>query len=687
MNTRFERTSVCLVITCALFGGAFAVASPLAHGQERYAAEREWSRERVKEVIDELAPDPSVDAISVSADGRVIAFESEGQIHIVRDIDGGTAPRGIGDGSLLSIAPDGRHVALRRAAGKPAVCIVDVVSPETSVVAEYPLANDSSQLSLAWSPESRSVAIAEGVNAASGARTEEADPIVVRTSQTFPNALHAAVAYEGMYGQLWDRTGVVSKLVMLDTTTGKPEIIAERSGVLENLAWAPDGSFIAASLSGADVGVGMKPWPRLVTIDTRSHEVTVLPEGGLYSGVAISPSGLVIAALRVDSPGYYPRITLVSTRTGKWRDIHVDRALIDGGPLHWLSDHELIGAFRDGVGTSIQVVDINKAKVVAQEPVMTAVRAFPYATRERQVRLQSEPGVVARIVISDRGAEREIWARPMRSEFLRKATYHALYWKGADGETVEGVLILPPRSKELPPVIFSAYPGTATWSSMRNGSTEQDGLLLARGYAIFRINSRGPHVVFGTFAKGSRRRAEGSFGANGIKNLVGDIRGGVNALRRSGLVDTSRMCAYGHSNGGATVMQIITRASLFNCAVIKSPAFLEFQDAYYLMPGNLHRLVADLAGGRSPPEDPPLFDEMNPILRAGNVQGRVMILTGRQDIVAVLNSTKFFNAMYAAGKEAELVVYPAEEHVFGEAANADMWWRVISFFGQHARVE
>jgi acylaminoacyl-peptidase len=134
-------------------------------------------------------------------------------------------------------------------------------------------------------------------------------------------------------------------------------------------------------------------------------------------------------------------------------------------------------------------------------------------------------------------------------------------WKGVHGDTVEGILELPPDYKEgqkLPLVVeLHGGPTTATRFHLRfwiYGRT----LLPARGYALLSPNYRGST----------------GYGDKFLTDLVGhendievaDILAGVDALVARGIADPERLGVMGWSNGGFLTNCLITKSTRFKAA-------------------------------------------------------------------------------------------------------------------------
>jgi dipeptidyl aminopeptidase/acylaminoacyl peptidase len=134
-------------------------------------------------------------------------------------------------------------------------------------------------------------------------------------------------------------------------------------------------------------------------------------------------------------------------------------------------------------------------------------------------------------------------------------------WKGANGDTVEGILELPPDHKpgqRLPLVVeIHGGPTTATYRQLQfwiYGRT----LLPAKGYAVLSPNYRGST----------------GYGDKFLTDLIGrendidveDILKGVDAMVERGIADPERLGVMGWSNGGYLTNCLISQTTRFKAA-------------------------------------------------------------------------------------------------------------------------
>jgi dipeptidyl aminopeptidase/acylaminoacyl peptidase len=229
-------------------------------------------------------------------------------------------------------------------------------------------------------------------------------------------------------------------------------------------------------------------------------------------------------------------------------------------------------------------------------------------------------------------------------------------YKAKDGLEINGYLTTPNGKdvRNLPLVVLvhggpaaRDEPGFDWWSQA----------LASRGYAVLRANFRGSDGYGAAFGIAG-------YGQWGRK-MQTDLSDGVRDLARQGLIDPKRVCIVGASYGGyAALAGAAFDPGVYRCA------------ASVAGPSDLHRMVVWTKGhsgvaaqrywtrfmGASDPQDKAL-DEISPSEHADKVTIPVLMVHGRDDTVVPLEQTRIMEkALREAGKPAEVVVMPGEDH-------------------------
>jgi dipeptidyl aminopeptidase/acylaminoacyl peptidase len=156
------------------------------------------------------------------------------------------------------------------------------------------------------------------------------------------------------------------------------------------------------------------------------------------------------------------------------------------------------------------------------------------------------------VLLSNLNPQAATWKLPKVSTFS---------WKGARGDTVEGILELPADHKpgEKLPLIIHLHGGpTSATRLQQQMSVYGRGLLSPRGYAVLSPNYRG------SVGYGDKFLTELLGHENGIE--VEDILKGVDAMIEKGIADPDRVGVMGWSNGGYLTNCLITKSTRFKAA-------------------------------------------------------------------------------------------------------------------------
>jgi dipeptidyl aminopeptidase/acylaminoacyl peptidase len=252
-----------------------------------------------------------------------------------------------------------------------------------------------------------------------------------------------------------------------------------------------------------------------------------------------------------------------------------------------------------------------------------------------------------------------------------------LSWRAPDGLEIDGVLILPPgrsRADGPFPLLTMVHGGPySRWADELMVAWWSWGQwLAAAGFAVFHPNPRGSQGH-------GREFAAAVAGAVGLGEWT-DILAGLDDLVASGVADPARLGIAGWSHGGFMAAWAVTQTGRFRAAVMGA-GIADW--AIQVGVGDFGREEGDLGGsfGWEGP-GPHRHDQLSPISYAANVKTPVLILHGQDDTnVPVGQATYFHRALIQFGAEHDLVIYPRENHVFGERAHQiDVLERVRSWF-------
>ncbi|MCZ6788271.1 MAG: S9 family peptidase [Planctomycetota bacterium] len=236
-------------------------------------------------------------------------------------------------------------------------------------------------------------------------------------------------------------------------------------------------------------------------------------------------------------------------------------------------------------------------------------------------------------------------------------------FKGAEGETVQMFLILPPEAieGEALPLVHMIHGGPhgvfGDFFHFRwNGQ-----LLAAPGYAVATVNFQGSTSWGQDFAQ----RIQGAWAARPF----GDVMAATDALIEAGVADGTRLAAAGGSYGGYLVSWIAGHTDRFRCLVNHAGVY-----------NCLSQFASDITQGRpramggSPWEGIERLDESNPARYASEMKTPMLVLHGERDYrVPVTQGLECYSVLKAKGVEARLVHFPDEHHWILKPHNSIRW--------------
>lgn len=207
------------------------------------------------------------------------------------------------------------------------------------------------------------------------------------------------------------------------------------------------------------------------------------------------------------------------------------------------------------------------------------------------------------------------------------------------------------------------------------------------------LASRGYLVISPEF-RGSTGYGEAHFRA-GWKQwgqaMQDDVADALLWARAQGLADPQRACIAGASYGGyATLMGLIRHPELYRCGI----AWVAVTDMQLLLEGSswVSDDTSEVARRHTLPEmigdlktDAALLREVSPVLQAARIKAPLMLAFGSEDQrVPLAHGLRMRDALRAAGREPEWIVYAGEGHGWRKTENrVDFYKRVERFLAQH----
>ena len=221
-----------------------------------------------------------------------------------------------------------------------------------------------------------------------------------------------------------------------------------------------------------------------------------------------------------------------------------------------------------------------------------------------------------------------------------------------DGTKIQGWVIHPPdfQPSHKYPLIVSMHGGP---HGAYGFSFDHELQMLAdHGYVVLYTNPRGSTGYGENFGNIIQHRWPG--------DDIKDVLAGVDAVVKTGSIDTDRLAVTGGSGGGLMTCWMITQTNRFKVAVAFYPVTNWFthvgsdDNGFY---------IASVFRKGMPWDEPEDYMQHSPLFFAKNIKTPTMIITGEEDWrTPIAQSDEFFRALKVQGVDAVLVRVPGEAH-------------------------
>lgn len=220
------------------------------------------------------------------------------------------------------------------------------------------------------------------------------------------------------------------------------------------------------------------------------------------------------------------------------------------------------------------------------------------------------------------------------------------------------------------------------WGGRRYWGWAPDAQFLAsRGYVVIQPEPRGVDGYGQAhFQRGWKQSGSG---------IEDDIADAVAWAAKQGLVDERRVCIAGDAFGGqAALLSLARHPDLYRCGV----AWSAVTDVPLLFTNHWQSNLSQQAKRWTlprvfgdPASDTALLRTASPTERTSETKAPVLLAYGRQDRhVPIEHGTRMRDALRAAGRPPEWIVYDDEAHGWLKVENrVDFWTRVESFLDRH----
>jgi dipeptidyl-peptidase 4 len=250
-----------------------------------------------------------------------------------------------------------------------------------------------------------------------------------------------------------------------------------------------------------------------------------------------------------------------------------------------------------------------------------------------------------------------------------------LEFKAEDGTTLYGDLLLPgdAQAGSKIPLIVNIYGGPAAqlvrnqWSA---GVTDPFNEMMAQnGYAQFAVDNRGTPNRGRKFMSAIRHQ----FGAVELKDQLAALD---QLMAEHPMLDKSRVCIYGWSNGGSMTLYTLLHTEAYKCGISGAPVTdWHNYDSIYT-----ERYMA------LPKDNPKGYQESSMPAAAANLKGSLLLIHGTSDDnVHLQNSIQMINALVNENRQFRLMLYPGKTHGVTGKARDHLYTMMRDFFEQNLK--
>lgn len=239
-----------------------------------------------------------------------------------------------------------------------------------------------------------------------------------------------------------------------------------------------------------------------------------------------------------------------------------------------------------------------------------------------------------------------------------------LSWEGPKGQPgPQAGLILPVGyvpGKRYPLIVmlYNAFSGRNFIHQAHLFTSFPAQALAGHGYTVLLMNLPEGH---GVYKDGDFKSAR----ATGIDDVVSALRSAIDTLAKRGIVDTNRMGIMGWSHGSFCTDYIVTHFPDWFRAASSGEGGGNSPAGFWLTNDFLRTSLRGFFGGGPYGSHLPHWQELSPVFSAERL--RIPLLMEYSN--GYLSSLEFYQAIINQGGQAELVVYPREDHVFLQPRN------------------
>lgn len=469
------------------------------------------------------------------------------------------------------------------------------------------------------------------------------------------------------------------RLWIYDLDTHQARLLTRQDVNVDAIDWSPNGASILARVS---------PTPRIddywrVSVVEAFSTATgaienIIEKNSGYLDPVYSQDGSMIAYSRFTERRITDMHLVRVVSTGK--DIRLEDKL-DGtiAQAKWLDGSRLLVNAYVHAHTVAHVFDASAQQATALKELPPTALDFD-ATRDGNTIafIGETPSQPMEVTVWRSGGTVPLTStNPQTKDWLLGDEREVQWTNPKDHRTIYGVLTLPPgytAGKRYKTAIHIHGGPEEAFTVGFNANWYNYAVLLAsQGYVVLQPNYRGSAGQEIAFTEANYRDwGNGDFS---------DVMAGVDWLIGQGMADANQMVIAGWSYGGFMTSWAVTHTDRFKAGM----AGAAVTDIYSMaVTSDIAPSFLDGYMGRYA-ESLDELDKHSPVRFTANCHTPVLVLHGEADVrVPLAQGEEFYHALRFQGREAAMVTYPREPHIFSERGHQiDSLTRELDWFAKH----
>ena len=467
------------------------------------------------------------------------------------------------------------------------------------------------------------------------------------------------------------------RLWIFDLQSHQARLLTRGNENVDTLDWSPDGTSIVSRVS---------PTPRLddywrvskvILFDAKTGaQRQVLEEVSGYQEPVFSRDGTRIAYSRFTSKRITDVHFIRTLATGK--DVMLEDKLKGTlAELRWLPDGHLFVNAYVAAHTEANEVDAGTLHAVPLTGLPATALDFDVTPDGKIFSfLGSTPSQPDEVNVWRKGTAQVLTETNPQVKTWSLGTQRQVHWENPkDHHIVYGVLTLPPDyrdgTKYKTFIHLHGGPEEAFTVGFNANWYNYAVLLASQGYVVLQPNYRGSAGQEIAFTEGSYQDAGGVDYA--------DIMAGVDWIEGQGMTDPGRLGVAGWSYGGFMTSWAVTHTDRFKVAM----AGAAVTDVYSM--ATTTDIAPSYLSSYLGPLNAAEYDRHSATKFADACHTPVLVLHGEADVrVPLSQGQEFYHALRFLNREALMVTYPREPHIFGEREHQiDSLTRELKWFDDH----